>query len=146
MKRFTQCICILLVCIMMFTTTAFAAETVEPRASDYFTASSVYFWHTSGNNYEIWFDVTAKGTMAELGTSKIQVQRSTDEENWTTVRTYYKEDYSQMTDTNITRHADCVPFTATTGYSYRAIVTLYAENRSGGTGTMREVTEILDLR
>ena len=145
MKRFTNCICILLVCVMMFTTTAFAAETVDPRASMFFSASSVYFWNTSGNNYQIWFDVTSKGTMTELGASEIQVQRSTDERNWTTVRTYYKENYSQMTDTNTTRHADCVSYTATSGYSYRAIVTLYARN-SSGSGYMQEVTEILDLR
>lgn len=146
MKCFTKYICLLLVCVMMVTTTAFAAETVDPRASNYFAASSVYFWNTSGRNYEIWFDVTAVSTMAELGTSKIQVQRSTDESNWTTVRTYYKEDYSQMTDDNTVGYANCVPFTATTGYSYRAIVTLYAKNRSGGTGTMRETTALLDLR
>ena len=146
MKRFTRCICLLLVCVMMFSTTAFAAETADSRASDYFWSSSVYFWNTSGRNYEIWFDVTAVGTMAELGTSKIQVQRSTDESNWTTVRTYYKEDYSQMIDTNTVHHGDCVPFTATTGYCYRAIVTLYAKNSSGGTGTLREVTATLDLR
>lgn len=146
MKRFTQCICVLLVCVMMLSTTAFAAETAAPRASNYFMASSVYFWNTSGRNYEIWFDVTAVGSMAELGASKIQVQRSTDESNWSTVCTYYKEDYSQMTKSSTTSYANCVPFTATTGYSYRAIVTLYAENRSGGTGTMRETTAILDLR
>ena len=146
MKKFTQCVCILLVCVMMFSTTAFAAGTTEPRASDYFAASSVYFWHTSGNNYQIWFDVTAVGGMAELGTSKIQVQRSTDESNWTTVRTYYKEDYSQMIKTNTGHYGNCVPFTATTGYSYRAVVTLYAKNSSGGTGTMRTTTALLDLR
>ena len=146
MKRFTRCISLLLVCVMMLSTTAFAAETADPRASNFFAASSVYFWRTSGNNYQIWFDVTAVGTMAELGTSKIQVQRSTDEVNWTTVRTYYKEDYSQMVDTNTTHHVDCVSYTATSGYSYRAIVTLYAKNSSGGTGTMREQTAILDLR
>lgn len=145
MKKFTQCICILLVCVMMFTTTAFAAETVEPRGSNFFSASSVYFWNTSGRNYEIWFDVTAKGTMTELGASEIVVQRSTDERNWTTVRTYYKEDYSQMTDDNTFGYANCVPFTATAGYSYRAIVMLYARN-SSGSGYMQEVTEILDLR
>lgn len=146
MKKFTQCICILLVCVMMLSTTAFAAETVESRASDYFAASSVYFWNTSGRNYEIWFDVTGKGTMAELGTSKIQVQRSTDNSNWSTVRTYYKEDYPQMIDTNTSRHGNCVTYTATAGYSYRAIVTLYAKNSSGGTGTLRTQTAILDLR
>ena len=145
MKRFTLCICLLLVCVMMVSTTAFAAETAEPRASNFFAASSVYFWNTSGRNYEIWFDVTAVGTMTELGASKISLQRSTDEVNWTTVKTFYKEDYSQMTDTNTTHHVDCVSFTASTGYSYRAIVTLYARNNSGN-GTMREVTEVLDLR
>ena len=145
MKRFTQCICILLVCVMMFTTTAFAAETVEPRASDFFWSSSVYFWKTSGLNYQIWFDVTAVGTMTELGASEIVVQRSTDERNWTTVRTYYKENYSQMTNDNTFSYANCVPFTATAGYSYRAIVMLYARN-SSGSGYMQETTTVLDLR
>ena len=56
------------------------------------------------------------------------------------------EDYSQMIDTNTTLHGACVPYTATSGYSYRAIVTLYAKNSSGGTGTMRATTAILDLR
>ena len=145
MKRFTQCICILLVCVMMFTTTAFAAEMPEPRGSDFFMASSVYFWNTSGLNYQIWFDVTAVGTMTELGVSEIKVQRSTDERNWTTVRTYYKENYSQMTRSQTAHHADCVSFTATAGYSYRAIVMLYARN-SSGSGYMQETTTVLDLR
>ena len=145
MKRWFRCISLILAISMLLAVPAFAAETANSRASDYFWASSVYFWNTSGRNYEIWFDVTAVGTMAELGTSKIQVQRSTDEENWTTVRTYYKEDYSQMTRSSTTSYANCVPFTATTGYSYRAIVTLYAKN-SSGTGEMDEVTATLDLR
>lgn len=142
MKRFVKCVCMVLVCVMLFSTTAFAAES---RASNFFAASSVYFWRTSGNNYQIWFDVTAVGTMLEVGASEIVVQRSTDEENWTTVSRYYKEDYPQMTDTNTTIHADCVPFTATTGYSYRAIVYLYARN-SSGEASMRETTTVLDLR
>ena len=145
MKQFTKCICILLVCVMMFTTTAFAAEPVEPRGSNFFMASSVYFWNTSGLNYQIWFDVTAVGTMTELGASEIVVQRSTDERNWTTVRTYYKENYSQMTKTNTVHHDDCVSFTATAGYAYRAIVMLYARN-SSGSGYMQETTTVLDLR
>ena len=146
MKRFTRCVCLLLVCVMMLSTTAFAAETADSRASNFFMASSVYFWNTSGRNYQIWFDVTAVATMVELGTSKIQLQRSTDEVNWTTFRTFYPDDYPQMIDTNTVQHGGCVSFTATTGYSYRAIVTLYAKNSSGGTATMREVTATLNLR
>ena len=145
MKRFTQIICILLVCVVVFSTTAFAAEVPESRASMYFAGSSVYFWHTSGSSYQIWFDVTAVGRMYELGASKIVVERSTDEVNWESVKTYYKEDYSQMTGSSTTSYDNYVPFTATSGYSYRAIVTLYARN-SSGTGTMRETTTVLDLR
>ena len=130
---------------MLFSTTALAAETPAPRASNFFAGSSVYFWHTSGNNYEIWFDVTAVGTMQKLGVSEIIVQRSTDNSNWSTVKSYYMEDYSQMTKSNTGCYANCVPFSATTGYSYRAIVELYAKN-SSGTGYMTETTAILDLR
>lgn len=145
MKRFVRYVCFLLMCVMMFPSVAFAAEAAEPRASNYFAASSVYFWHTSGKNYEIWFEVTSVSTMLELGVSKITVQRSTDETNWSTVKTYYKEDYPQMTDTNTGNHYGCVSFTATAGYSYRAIVYLYARN-SSGYGSMRETTALLDLR
>lgn len=145
MKRFSQIVCIFLVVVMAFTTTAFAAEMPEPRASNYFMASSVYFWHVSGNNYEIWFDVTAVGTMTKLGASYITVERSTDLVNWDPVKSYDMDDYSQMTKSNATTYINCVPFTATTGYAYRAIVTLYAKN-SSGTGEMDEVTTVLDLR
>ena len=145
MKKFSQIICLILVCAMCLSTTAIAAENVEPRASNYFWSSSVYFWHTSGNSYQIWFDVTAKSTMQKLGASYIKVQRSTDLTNWSTVSTYDMDDYAQMIKTNTVRHADCVPFSATTGYAYRAVVTLYAKN-SSGTGEMNETTTVLDLR
>ena len=144
MKRFNKFICLLLVCVMMFSTTAFAAETAESRASSFFSASSVYFWNTSGRNYQIWFDVTATGTMQKLGASEITVQRSTDNSNWTTVQTYLMGNYPQMISTNTSRAANYVSFTATSGYYYRAIVYLYAKN-SSGEGNMREVTATVNL-
>lgn len=145
MKRLTQILCMIMVFVTVLSTAAFAAETPAPRASNFFMASSVYFWHVSGNDYQVWFDVTALSTMQKLGASKIRVQRSTDEVNWTTVQTYNMEDYSQMTTSNAFTYINKVPFSATTGYSYRAIVTLYAKN-SSGTGEMNEYTAILDLR
>lgn len=145
MKRLTQLICMLLVFVTVFSTVALAAEIPAPRASNFFGASSVYFWHVSGDNYQIWFDVTALSTMQKLGASKIKVQRSTDKVNWTTVKTYNMDDYSQMTTTNTGHYVNCVPYTATSGYYYRAVVTLYAKN-SSGYGEISEDTAILDLR
>lgn len=147
MKRFTQLVCVILVFVMVLSTTAFAAEvpSIDPQASIFFVGSSVYFWHVSGNSYQIWFDVTSKGTMQKLGASYITVERSTDLVNWDPAGSYDMDDYSQMTKSNTARYANYVPFTATTGYAYRAIVTLYAKN-STGTGEMDETTTLLDLR
>lgn len=146
MKRFSQIICIVLVLVTVLSTTAFAAEPVEPRGSNYFMSSSVYFWHVSGSQYQIWFDVTSKSSMNELGASQIIVERSTDLVNWEPAGTYYKSSYPQMTTKDTTvRYANYVTYYPTTGYAYRAIVTLYAKN-SSGYGEMDEVTTVLDLR
>lgn len=146
MKRFSQIVCIILVFVMFFCMTVYAAEPAASRASNYFTYSSVYFWHVSGSQYQIWFDVTAKSGMTELGASKIVVERSTDLVDWDPVKTYNKSSYSQMTTkTTTVEYANYVTYYPANGYAYRAIVTLYAKN-SSGTGEMDEVTEILDLR
>lgn len=146
MKRFLRMICLVLVFATLCSTTAFAAEKPTPRASNFFASYSVYFWNVSSNQYQIWFDVTAKGGMNELGASKIVVERSTDLVNWTPVRTYNKSDYTQMTTKQTTAsYANYVTYYPSSGYAYSATVTLYARN-SSGTAEMDTYTAILDLR
>lgn len=146
MKRFSQIICLILVFTMVFSTSAFAAEVPNSRASYFFRNSSVYFWHASGSQYQIWFDVTAVDLMTELGTSQITVERSTDLVNWTPIKTYYKSSYPQMTTTSSTAcYANYVTYYPADGYAYRAIVELYAKN-STGSAYMTETTALLDLR
>lgn len=146
MKRFSRIVCMILVLATVLGTTAFAAETVEPRASNYFWSSSVYFWHVSGSQYQIWFDVTAVAGMSELGASKIVVERSTDLVNWSEDATYYKSSSPQMTTKQTSaRYANYVTYYPASGYAYRATITLYAKN-SSGYGEMDETTALLDLR
>ena len=145
MKRFSQIICIVLVLATVLGTTAFAAGPTEPRGSNYFWSSSVYFWHVSGSQYQIWFDVTAKSVMQKLGASQIAVERSTDLVNWEPAGTYYMSSNSQMVGSNTGSYANYITYYPTSGYAYRAIVTLYAKN-SSGYGEMDEVTATLDLR
>lgn len=144
MKRFIRILSFVMAFALLLTTPAFAAETVSPRASNYFMSSSAYFDDVAGSRVDVWFDVMALGTMDELGASKIKVQRSTDLVNWTTVQTYYKADYPQLTDTDTVHHAASVPFYPTNGYYYRIVVTLYAKN-SSGSATMSTVSPTLDL-
>ena len=135
MKRFVRCFAVLLVAAMLLTISAFAAE--MPRASNFFTRTSTYIDKTTGTSFEVWFDVTATGTMDELGATTIKIQRSPDGSNWTTMKTFSKDSYSQMIDEDTAWHGSYVTYTGTAGYYYRAKVTFYAKNDSGtGTYTM----------
>lgn len=71
-----------------------------------------------------------------------KLQRSTDKVNWTTVKTYSKDDYSQMVKENSVCTADCVTYDEySSSYYYSAIVVLYAK-LGKGTGEMTVVTPI----
>lgn len=139
MKRFVRCVTLALVMVMTLAVPAFAAETVEPKASSFFMKSSVYLCNISGTSFEAWFDVTGTGTMDAIGANFIKIQRSSDGVNWTTVKTCAKENYLYLVDYNSTAHAAGVSYTGTGGYYYRAYIQLYAKN-SSGYGTMDRYT------
>lgn len=139
MKKFLKVVCVLLVGITLFTTTAFATEEMAPRASNYFMVTSTFIERYSDSSLEIWFDVTAVDQMSVLGVRYIELQQSTDRSNWTTVKTYDKANYSQMTCANTVAHADCVTYQGSSSYYYRAYVEFYAKN-SSGTGVYSRYT------
>ena len=144
MKRYVRFICLTLVFAMALALPV-AAESVNQRASNYFATYGAYFDHVSGNNYEIWFDVTAVGWMDELGVKSITLKRSTDEVNWSTVGTYSMSDYSQMVNKNgAVTHVGNVDCTCVPGYYYVAFVELYAKD-GNSTATMTIWTTTLDL-
>ena len=138
MKRFVRCVSVVLVLVMLFSTTAFAAES---RGSYYFMCSSVYLYRTSptSNKFEIWFDVTGTHSMQEIGANLIKVQQSSDGENWTTVWTFRRDNYPAMICENTICHAECLTYVAARGYYYRAIIELYAKD-SYGEGYVHEYT------
>lgn len=134
-------LCIVLAVLLLSTSTVFAAE---PRASDYFLSSCVYLHKTSNTTFEAWFEVECLSGMDEVGASVIKIQRSSDGENWTTMRTYTKEAYSNLIDTNTGCHASCVSYTGTVGYYYRAFITIYAK-KGNGTGEVYRYTASIKL-
>lgn len=143
MKRFIRIIAMLTVLATMVVMPVWA-EAANSRASSFFGSSNVYLYKLSGTQFEVWFNVTATGGMDELGASEIKIQRSSDGENWSTMRTYIKEVYSNMTDTNTSNHASYFTYTGTAGYYYRAKITLYAKNDEG-TGYLERYTAKIKL-
>ena len=146
MKRITRLICLLLAVLMCANAPVFATGMVSPKASSFFWSSSVCLYRpsTSSTTFQAWFDVSCIGTMEEVGASIILIQRSSDGVNWTTMRTYTKEAYSNLVDHNTGTHASYVSYTGTTGYYYRACIVLYAKN-SSGIGEVTEYTSAIKL-
>lgn len=144
MKRLFRYVCGFLTVAMVLSMTAHAAENIGSRASSYFVSTSVYLYKVSNATFEVWFEAAGVGIMDEIGASTIRIQRSSDQENWTTVKTYTKDSYSHLIDTNTGMHADCVTYTGTQGYYYRAYITLYAKN-SNGTGLLYRYTSVIKL-
>ena len=70
--------------------------------------------------------------MDKLGMSSITVQRSSDNQNWTDVKTYTKETNTNLVASNTFNHEAYVTYVGTAGYYYRAKIWFYAKK---GTGT-----------
>lgn len=139
MKQFVKCICLILVVSMIFAIPVMAEEILDARSSNYFTRSSVYLYETSGATFQAWFDVTAVRTMEKIGAKEIKIQRSSDNENWTTMATYSMDDYSSLICANTVTHSAHVTYTGSRGYYYRAYIKLYAKD-STGSGTWARYT------
>lgn len=146
MKKLARLVCMILACSLLLSIPAQAAETIEPRASAFFSSYGTDLYKTSSSSFQIWFDVVSNvSRMDVLGVSEIVVYRSADQQSWTKMRTYTMDNYPEMVDQNTTCHGGYVTYNyATTGYYYRARITFYAKN-STGTGIRDVYTEILRM-
>lgn len=130
MKRFTACVSMVLIVAVLISVPAYAVEIVDSRGSNYFMSCSSYI-DVYGTKMEMWFDVSAVGLMDELGVNSIEVQRSSDRSNWSTMRTCSSDDYSGFIDTDTADHAGYITYYGTSGYYYRIRVTYYAKKGTG---------------
>ena len=130
MKRFIQCVCLILV-LSVFLAIPVTAEEISPWSSRYFMSVSAYIYNVSSTQFQVRFNVTATGMMDELGVNSIEVQRSADNSNWEHVKTYTKEGYENLVVSDTFDHSSYVTCSKASGYSYRAYVEFYAKDSSG---------------
>ena len=143
MKHISPIICTVLAVIMLFTVPVSAMENTDSRASSFFGSSSVYLYQTSSTTFQAWFEVSALGVMDKVGASEIKIQKSSDNENWTTVKTCTMANYSNLICENTGFHASYVSYTGTSGYYYRAKITLYAKDGTASGEVTRYTASIL---
>ena len=105
---------------------------VEPRASDYIDSYQAYIYPAGNGEIQVWFDVTADDYMDELGALHIFLYESTDNVNWTWVKTFSHTDYSNMLLENDIFHMDHVTYQGVTGRYYKANVCIWAGRNGAG--------------
>lgn len=134
LKRLTKLVCLTLAFVLCMAIPVSAQE-IAPYSSSFFGSYNTYLWKTSNSSFQVWYDVTAVAVMAEIGVDYIDIERSSDGNNWSVVKTYDHDDYSGLVRGNAANHYGYVTYSnMQSGYQYRAYVRFYAKNSSGGMG------------
>lgn len=134
-----RCIILCLVFTLIIPATANAAtvEPVMPMASYYLDSYNTYICDMGSGNLQIWFSVMGTGDMDEIGVLNIRLYESTDNTNWTRVKTYSYVDYSSMLVEDDWYHSSYVSYQGVAGRYYKAYVCIWAgKNGSGDTRYM----------
>lgn len=129
----TRIISLLLVLIIVFPTSAVASEPVpSPRASYYLDSYNSYPYNAAFGKIRIYFDVTGVDYMDELGSINIKIFESTDNTNWTWVKTFTHDTTFGMLGFNKIYHSGYVEYSGTIGRYYKAYVCIWAGNDGDG--------------
>lgn len=108
------------------------ASTVEPRASNYLNTYGAYVYPAGWYKIQVWFNVDGVDYMDEIGSLSIQLYESTDNENWTWVKTYQYVDYPDMLGYDEYYYSGHVEYQGTIGRYYKAYVCVWAGKDGDG--------------
>ncbi len=118
--------------VMPIPSYAAVPDTVEPLASDYLISYTTYIGSVGDGKVQVWFRVTGKGFLSDIGALTIRLYESTDNENWYWVDTFRHDTYSNMLSHNDSHHMSYVEYEGVSGRYYKAYVTIWAGNGTSG--------------
>ena len=111
---------------------AATAEAIQPYASNYLTAYNTYICDMGGGEIQIWYEVMGTGDMDEIGVLSIILLESSDNTNWTRVKTFSHENYDTMLAYDDWYHASYVSYQGIAGRYYKAYVCIWAGKNGNG--------------
>ena len=103
---------------------------VPMRVSDYFSYYSVAATSGSEGDVAISISIRPKRTMDSIGATKIVIQEKNGN-RWNEVYTKTGSNYNGLLDSDSSSFRGSYTYSGTPGKTYRAIVTLYAEDAFG---------------
>ena len=114
------------------------AENSTTRASNYLSSYHAWLGSASNGTIYVYYDVDGTRVMDVIGAASVLVQEKNGN-TWRTVKTYIGTTSNGMLTTNASGYVNSVSYKGTSGKSYRAIVSFYAE-RNGGYDTATVTT------
>lgn len=111
---------------------ASVVETVQPRASYYLSSYNAYVYPAGSGKIQVWFTVTGTDDMDTLGALTIRIYESTDNSNWTWVKSFSNGNYPSMIGYDDYYHSGHVDYQGVAGRYYRAYVTIWAGKDGDG--------------
>lgn len=111
---------------------ATTSGTVQPYASNYLTLYNTYICDMGSGEIQIWYEVMGTGDMDEIGVLSIILLESSDNTNWTRVKTFSHENYDTMLAYDDWYHASYVSYQGIAGRYYKAYVCIWAGKNGNG--------------
>lgn len=112
--------------------TSAKAQQIQPRASDYLNSYNAYIYAPGSGFIQVWFTVTGNDYMDTIGALSIKIYESTDNVNWSWVKTYNYDSTPGMLDYNDYYHSGHVDYQGVAGRYYKAYVCIWAGEGDGG--------------
>ncbi len=146
MRKVLRNAVLVLSCLLLMTTIAFASEGIIPTASNYIFGTNAGITPESNGELIISFHLGSPSPMTELGASSIDIY----EDNGRTtrcVKTVYSTDkgYEDMMGSGM-YYGSNIRYTGTIGYDYYAKVHFVARNSSGGDAVTSTTTTVTAKR
>lgn len=113
---------------------AVSAAGNQSRASSYLNSYSAYVSPQGGGKIRVYYSVAGTNYMDELGYMRIAIYESTDNSNFTWVKTFTDTNTPSMMGYNKIYHSGNVEYKGVAGRYYKAYVCVWAgDNGSGDT-------------
>lgn len=126
MKQVRRCVSILLACMFLLTSTAFASE----KASDQIASYAVYVTPIGNGQISIDFTIRSIFNMAEIGAKEIYVFEKSGAA--LIQKAHYTKDDPDMSTTDMFYKVGTVVFDGVKGKDYYVTVTVFATDYNGG--------------
>ena len=121
-----------LVLVLPMGVKAAVVEPVQPCASSYLNSYNAYIYTAGSGKIQVYYSVFGVGYMDTLGALTIRIYESTDNSNWTWVKSFTNDTTPSMVGYDDYYHSGHVDYQGVAGRYYKAYVCIWAGKDGGG--------------